>query len=356
MKKIIIIAIAVIAVIFLYNEFVDGDGTSGGDAKITGYQGQIESMEGNVLKLTSGLKVELIGVKSGRTDIKMYVENKYIGQNVYLIADSKEKQTFGTTDETVPAYVILEDDGNKCLNHIILNECNDALDVSKLNDSIQWASNVDKLTPIDDIALYMKQRSFLIVDKEAQTIGTGFFINADGLALTNWHVLKPGKEDVSVAVLYENNPDDSQIYSKKKRRIKNILDSSPLPNGLDVTIFSVELEQGENVPYFNLVKRHINVGERCATFGNPEGLTASFSDGSISAYRPDDDRQDVQLVQYTIGTNGGNSGGAVCEEKYGQVIAIHEMGMKDKQGLNFGIDILQVRMWLDELGLKYGNK
>ena len=91
-----------------------------------------------------------------------------------------------------------------------------------------------------------------------------------------------------------------------------------------------------------------------STLGNPHGLTASFSSGVLSAYRPDPER-DVLLMQYDMATNGGNSGGPVCD-KYGQIIAVHEMGDKSAQGINFGIDAMQLRSQLDRLGLQYGGK
>lgn len=56
-----------------------------------------------------------------------------------------------------------------------------------------------------------------------------------------------------------------------------------------------------------------------------------------------------------MSTNGGNSGGPVCDE-YGRVIAVHELGRKDLQNVNFGIDILQVRDVLNGLSINYGGK
>ena len=67
------------------------------------------------------------------------------------------------------------------------------------------------------------------------------------------------------------------------------------------------------------------------------------------------------MVQYEMSTNGGNSGGPVCNNQ-GWIIAVHELGVKDDgnghatTGLNFGIDILAVRQVLDRLGLNYGGK
>lgn len=129
------------------------------------------------------------------------------------------------------------------------------------------------------------------------------FINEDGLAVTNWHVLKPGQENSSLAVLYQDDPNDSQIYSNNKRNFKNIKWSSDV-NGLDITIVSVDLENGEKVPFFNIASQRPNQGDAVATYGNPHGLTASFTKGSVSAFRKDpyNPNRNVDLMQYDMTT------------------------------------------------------
>lgn len=363
-KKILIVVAAILVAYFVLR---DRPGTP-----ITGYKGVVASADGNVISLQGGLRVKLIGVDDNRIDVQMFIDNNYIDKEVTLYADSKLEQSFMSASEVIRAYVVL--DNGWSINHLVVNEYPDAYSESEMTDSIPFVIPNPQPTEKTDLALYMKQRTFLI--KTPEGIGTGFFINENGLAITNWHVLKPGYERNAIAMLYQNNPDDSKIYSDKKRKIRNTLKSSALPDGLDITIFSVELENGEKVPYFDLTKRHAQQGSSCATFGNPLGFTASYSTGVVGAYRPDvhplndsggildacHPRPNVMLMQYNMTTNGGNSGGPVCD-KYGQVVAVHELGLKmdfdgtPVQGLNFGIDILQVRNMLDQLeGIKYGGK
>lgn len=364
MKKILLFAAFIAIIYFVFKDCHRDLGTP-----ITGYKGVVTSADGNVITLQGGLRVKLIGVDN-RTDVQMFINNNYIDKEVTLYADSKLEQDFMSADEIVRAYAVL--DNGWSINHLVVNEYPDAYSEQEMTDSIPFVIEKPDPTVKADLALYMKQRTFLVMTQEG--LGTGFFINENGLAITNWHVLKPG--DQAMAVLYQNDPDDSKIYSDKKRNIKNILKSSPLPNGLDITIFSVELENGEKVPYFDLAKRHTQQGSSCATYGNPMGFTASFSRGDVGAYRLDEwpgnenqgildsehPRHNVMLMQYNMTTNGGNSGGPVCDI-YGQIIAVHELGLKTGfdgrpvQGLNFGIDILQVRDMLDALeGIKYGGK
>lgn len=328
----------------------------GGGTSIKDYQGSIKSASGNVLELVSGLHVRLIGVEPNRTDVEMFVKNGFLGKSVTLIPDSKGDQEITDPNGTVGAYVILNDT-HECLNHLVVIQYPQTYRAMELSDSLGWAKEKSIPTPKPDLALYMKQRTFLIEVKttEETSIGTGFFINDKGLAITNWHVLPEGSEKCSTAYLYKENPDDSKIYTDKKRRIKNILWSEDT-DGMDISVFSVELEQDESVPYFDIASQRAAVGIDCATFGNPLGFTASYSAGHISAFREQDrPNRKVMMMQYEMSTNGGNSGGPVCD-KYGQIIAVHEQGVKAAQGLNFGIDIMQLREILNELEFNYGGR
>lgn len=350
MKKFLIFA--AIAGFILYLLISPG----GGGTSIKDYQSSIKSVSGNVVELVSGLHVRLIGVEPNRTDVEMFVKNGFLGKSVTLIPDTKGDQEITDPNGTVGAYVILNGT-RECLNHLVVIQYPHTYRAMELSDSAGWLKDKVAPTPKPDLALYMKQRTFLIEVKtdKGSSIGTGFFINDQGLAITNWHVLAEGEETNSTAYLYKENPDDSKIYTDKKRRIKNVLWSEDT-NGMDISIFSVELEQGESVPYFDLAPQRAAVGIDCATFGNPLGFTASYSAGHISAFREQErPNRKVMMMQYEMSTNGGNSGGPVCD-KFGQIIAVHEQGVRAAQGLNFGIDILQIREILNGLEFNYGGR
>lgn len=351
MKKIILAILAILAIVFIYKSSCSNTSES----LINGREEVVADVEGNVLTLTSGLHARLLGVQAERTDVEMFLRSKYIGKPVVIYADShSRKQYIDFPSDTVDVYVVEKGAQDYCVNHLVVREYPDTYRETEIYDSSGWV--LPNAAPVEkrNLALYMKQRTFLIQTSEG--IGTGFFINENGLAVTNWHVLKPGAERNSIAVLFQDDKDDSQVYSDKKRNFKNILWSSDV-NGLDITIVSVELENNETVPFFNIARQRPNQGDKVSTYGNPKGLTASYSSGVLSAFRPDpfNPSRDVQLIQYDMSTNGGNSGGPVCDI-YGQIIAIHEIGDKDAQGINYGIDAMQLRAVLDKLGLKYGGK
>lgn len=351
MKKLFLIVVAVVVGFICLKKCRPTD--SG--IEINGTVGTVESVDGNVLNLTSGLHARLLGIEANRTDVEMFLRSQFIGKQVTLYADSRYNvQCIATPNDTLDVYVVENDKRTYCINRQVAMEYPDTYREIQIFDSTGWVGTAGHLYEKKNLALYMKQRTFLIQTPEG--IGTGFFINEDGLAVTNWHVLKPGQENSSLAVLYQDDPNDSEIYSNNKRNFKNIKWSSD-DNGLDITIVSVDLENGEKVPFFNIASQRPNQGDAVATYGNPHGLTASFTKGSVSAFRKDpyNPNRNVDLMQYDMTTNGGNSGGPVCD-KYGQIVAVHELGDKSMQNTNYGIDAMQLRVVLDQLNLNYGGK
>ena len=349
MKKVLLIILAIV-VIFLcvkncgdHNEYDETDEMVD-ESNIDQIRERVASAERNVLTLESGLRVRVIGVADNNSWVETYLKAHVVGKDIALVADRQIKNHMEDYDEEIPAYVII-DNTKPCVNHQIVIDNPRAFDATELADSLEvMRPKKGKTEEISDLALYMKMRSFLI--QVPGGIGTGFFINDQGLALTNHHVL-PTPE--GVAYLYNDKAhDDSKIYSERERQVERIIYTDPV---LDITVFQVRLDPGEKVDYFELADKHVPQGTRIATYGNPYGLTASFTSGDLSAYR---DVEHRPLVQYSMATNPGNSGGPVADP-VGKIVAIHDLGAKDMQNVNYGIDILAVRKVLDERQLKYGG-
>lgn len=355
-KKIILVA-GLIVVILLARKIVSNRTST---TEVMGYQDYVESVEnGNTLVLQTGLRVELLGVVPGYTTSEVWLKNNVVGNLVTLVSDSGCEQNFLRTDDVIKAYATMERDGIlTCVNRLVVNDCPDSSTLAYMTDSLfVGKSNSAPSIIIHDPALYMKQRTMLVAIGD-NSIGTGFFISKTGVAATNNHVLDGTKP--ACVYLYTQDAEDSKIYSSRRRNIKNVLFTNA---ELDITIFSVDLENGEEIQYFNLIKKHEPVGRNCHILGNPQGLFASYGKGVISAYREDSNASGKKLVQYDIATNGGNSGGPVINDK-GEIIAVHAMGWKQQsngaaaQGLNFGIDALYLREILDrpEYNVNYGGK
>jgi S1-C subfamily serine protease len=342
MKKILLLAIAILAIIVCVQLCSNPD-TESSESEIDNIEDRVEDVEGNTLILESGLRVRLVGVQS--TDyVAGYLRGHVVGKTVLLVADRQIKTTYNDYDKEIPAYVLLANQEEQLsINHQLIIENARVFNPEELGDSLDVFRPQDA-TPerIPDLALYMKTRSFLITVPDG--LASGFFINENGLALTNNHVLS---NDAANIYLYNDAAhDDNDVSEDRKREVARLIYTD---EKLDISIFRVRLLEGEKVSYFRLAKTHVPQGTRVATYGNPGGLTASFTTGDLSAYRDNDIRP---LVQYSMATNPGNSGGPVADE-YGRVIAIHDLGDNRQQNINYGIDILVVREILDSLQLKY---
>ncbi|MGH1485890.1 MAG: DegQ family serine endoprotease [Cellvibrionaceae bacterium] len=132
-------------------------------------------------------------------------------------------------------------------------------------------------------------------ERNASSMGSGFFISADGYVLTNNHVVE-GATDITVRLI------DRREYSAK------IVGLDPQS---DLAVLKIE-EQG--LPYLKLADSDgAKVGEWVLAIGSPFGLDYSVSAGIISAIGrsiPSEGRQNyVPFIQTDVAINPGNSGG-----------------------------------------------
>ncbi len=121
--------------------------------------------------------------------------------------------------------------------------------------------------------------------------GSGFFISADGYAVTNNHVVDKADE---VEVL----TDDGKTYTAK------VIGTDPRT---DLALIKVD---GNNFPYAKLADKSPRIGDWVLAVGNPFGLSSTVTAGIVSARGRDigagpyDD-----FLQIDAPVNKGNSGG-----------------------------------------------
>ncbi|MDO8876637.1 MAG: trypsin-like peptidase domain-containing protein, partial [Pseudolabrys sp.] len=134
--------------------------------------------------------------------------------------------------------------------------------------------------------------------------GSGFFISADGFAVTNNHVVE-NAESVEVTT------DDGKIHTAK------VIGNDPRT---DLALIKVE---GGSFPYVNLAGNPPRVGDWVIAVGNPFGLGGSVTAGIVSARGRDigagayDD-----FIQIDAPVNRGNSGGPTFDTE-GNVIGVN---------------------------------
>ena len=158
-----------------------------------------------------------------------------------------------------------------------------------------------------------------------QGTGSGFIIDADGLILTNAHVIE-GAEQVLVTLK------DGREFAGE------VLGVDPLT---DLAVIRVD---AANLPTVTLGdSEQLRPGEWAIAIGNPLGLDNTVTAGIISAtgrsssqVRVPDKR--VSFIQTDAAINPGNSGGPLLNEQ-GQVIGVNTAIIGGAQGLGFAIPI-----------------
>lgn len=340
------------------------------------YQGVVQQVNDNgTLKMANGLTVEMLGIQADGRTIEFLREN-VVGKTVLLTADSHDTKPYyvDASKDIVRAYVSVVGSGisyakldGYLISHNLasLNQgyCQDSIANYKSYASLNISEAKDENTDISDRSgkTYTKQElfklmapsTFLIrtVQEDGTTaIGTGFFINKNGWALTNYHVFA---HSTGASVFLCDK--DGNITSDRDRGILRVVQYS---SKYDWCIFVVSLDPGEESPYLNLARTRPERGDDVGIVGNPRGLLATFTTGAVTNLYEDDGR-----IQVDASMTQGNSGGPICNFK-GEVVGIAQSVLGNGDGtnatgnINFGTDILVVRNALDKLkDIKtYGGK
>jgi len=161
-------------------------------------------------------------------------------------------------------------------------------------------------------------------DNEPIASGTGFFIDPNGIGLSNYHVFMDAKK--AIIKTHDNNTypiNNILAYDAKKDLIK----------------FSIL--NPENLKFQNIIidTTEQRVGSKVFTIGNPLGLEYTLTDGIISAIRNYPDYG--KLIQISVPVSSGNSGSPLLTMN-GKAIGIVSMGIEKGQNLNFAVSIREV--------------
>lgn len=152
--------------------------------------------------------------------------------------------------------------------------------------------------------------------------GSGFFIDNNGLAVSNYHVFKGtgvGMEKIKLS-------DSDVVYNVTEVLVKSEEE--------DFILFRVDCE---NTNYIPIASDKPKVGEKVYAIGSPRGLENTFSSGEVSQWRADN------LMQISALIDHGSSGGALINE-YGEVVGITSGSFADgsQANLNYAwsIDVI----------------
>jgi len=154
--------------------------------------------------------------------------------------------------------------------------------------------------------------------------GTGFFIHADGYALTNNHVIE-GATDIQVRTAGD------RVFKAR------VVGRDPRT---DVALLKVDAAEPFAVAPLGDSSK-VNIGEWVVAIGNPFGLSHTVTAGIVSAVgrsevQPQGRQMYASFIQTDASINPGNSGGPLVNTR-GEVIGINTAIRGDGQGIGFAI-------------------
>ncbi len=158
-------------------------------------------------------------------------------------------------------------------------------------------------------------------------LGSGFFINENGLLLTNYHVIEDSRE-------IEVKLSDETVYT--------VTEVVAYDKNLDIAILQVDTK-GAKVAYLEIAPALPSVGDAVYAIGSSLGLTGTFSSGIVSyVNRTVKGAEGVNFIQTTTPISSGNSGGPLVNEQ-GYVVGINSVSYTEGQNLNLAVEISQYR-------------
>jgi serine protease Do len=165
--------------------------------------------------------------------------------------------------------------------------------------------------------------------------GSGFVVAAEGLVLTNAHVIV-GARDIAVG-LNDGRQLIASVLKIDERR--------------DMALLKIE---GGQFPFLRLRAGSPPLqGEPVLAFGAPVGLQQTVPRGIVSALRTPSEigssgniAPDLKLLQTDAAINPGNSGGPLLD-KYGYVVGLNSFKFRGGEGIGFAITAEEMRSLVD---------
>ncbi|GEM_PF-799892 len=197
---------------------------------------------------------------------------------------------------------------------------------------LSFPAYADLATP-DLVALAKQARPavmlLIIYDARGKEIatGTGFLVSADGLLITNHHVIADADHVVAKA-------ENGGLFP-----MKEVLADDPKN---DLAVLKIA---GKGLSFLTLANGPVEPGTRIAVIGSPEGMEATLSDGIVSAVR--ELGLDQKVIQMTAPISHGSSGSPVLRAD-GKVIGVVSSCLREGQSINFAVPVEYAERLIEE--------
>jgi serine protease Do len=207
-----------------------------------------------------------------------------------------------------------------------------------LNVTPQFYTASTLASPARDVSSLVKQIGEAVVQvRTPEGLGSGFFINADGYLITNFHVIE-GETEISVEVYRQL---DGQLDRETYKQVKIIA----INKFHDLALLHIE---DKNAPKFKWVtlgsSDALSVGDPVFAIGSPLGLERTVTQGIISTKTRE--LEGELYLQTSTQINPGNSGGPLFNLA-GEVVGVTNMKITFGEGLGFAIPVELVKNFLD---------
>ncbi len=311
-----------------------------------------EVISGNTLQMSNGKVMSLIGVEDTKAAAQ-FLNKELLHEPVTFRYDSR----YNSFNDQVYVYLTRRRD-QLAVNREVLLANHAELEVEYLHDSLALfkayakgntgprrkreprdpgiaRAGGEKLT---DVVKRNEAAVFLVItrDKRGKILGTGtgFFIQEEGIGISNYHVFEGGAS-WEVKLLNGAVLEVTDILVEKSKN--------------DFIVFEVN-DGLEEVRALTLGSGEVDKGEEVIVIGNPKGLESTLTKGHISSGNRTFDG--VDLIQIDAAISPGSSGSPVMTTD-GIVIGVATMQFNDCENCNFAINIDDVKRALRRNNVAY---
>ncbi|HTR43606.1 MAG TPA: trypsin-like peptidase domain-containing protein [Pseudomonadales bacterium] len=201
-----------------------------------------------------------------------------------------------------------------------------------------YNSEGGRAVTVSDVRDLVKQIGEAVVQVRTPSgLGSGFFINADGYLMTNFHVIE-GETEITVEVYRQV---DGQLNRESYKKVRIVA----INKFQDLALLKIEDKNAPKFKYVTLGSTDpLSVGDSVFAIGSPMGLERTVTEGILSTKTRE--MEGELYLQTTAQINPGNSGGPLFDMA-GNVIGVTNMKIMFGEGLGFAIPVELVKNFLD---------